>query len=217
MPVLEEILTDENLSALMEGRDVGSGWPRSDGDEYLDEFVGGIFRLPYWLMHCANGWSSLIRAFFTLVLPMQREGQVRPIRVLKMARSQRTNVRWPVMQITAHNFDDYRWGIAEFVSEHSGRTCPECGLLLTDGPGRRYSDTGLGGSGRVRAPAPEQPPTVEAPDNDARDISGCPATARGLAVTIELDAPSGWNSPRRCDGVRSHTNGLDHSLDWGNT
>lgn len=137
MPVLEEILTDENLGALMEGRDVGSGWPRSDGDEYLDEFVGGIYGLPYWLMHGANGWSPLIRAFFTLVLPMQCEGQARPIRVLKMAMSQRTNVRWPLMQITAHNFDDYRWGIAALVSEHSGRTCPECGLLLTDGPGRR--------------------------------------------------------------------------------
>ena len=53
--MLEEVLTDENLSALLEGRDVGEGgWPRTDGDERLgEEIVGGIYGLPYWLMHGA--------------------------------------------------------------------------------------------------------------------------------------------------------------------
>ena len=146
MPVIERILTDQNLSALMEGRDVGSGWPNTDGNEYVDEeFVGGIFGLPYWLMHSANGWCPLIRAFFTLVLPMQCEGQARPARVIEMAKSYRQGEREPELAIAAHNFDDYRWGIAHLVTEHSRRTCCDCGLLQTDvagvtrGPGRRCS------------------------------------------------------------------------------
>ena len=146
MPVLEEILTDENLSALMEGRDIGDGWPATDGDERRgEEIVGGIYGLPYWLMHCANGWSPLIRAFFTLVLPMQCEGQARPARVIEMCKSYRRGERRSELVIQAHNFDDYRWGIAALVNEQSRRTCCECGLLradsagITPGPGRRCS------------------------------------------------------------------------------
>ena len=145
MPVIEDVLSDDNLAALMEGRDVGSGWPRSDGDDRLDEFVGGIHGLPYWLMQGGDGWCALIRAFFTLVLPMQCEGQTRPVRIIKTAKSYRGNWREPELAITACNFDDYRWGIAALVIEHSRRTCCDCGLPqagvagVSEGPGRRCS------------------------------------------------------------------------------
>ena len=50
--------------------------------------------LPYWLMYSARGWSPLIRAFFTLVLPMQRDGQARPARVVKTSKSYGVHEPW---------------------------------------------------------------------------------------------------------------------------
>ena len=134
-PVIEDVLPDGNLSALMEGRDVGDGWPATDGDARCPgEGVGGIYDLQWWTMHGAPGWCPLIRAFFSLVLPMQCEGQARPVRVVRISRGGGRSGRESRLSIAAHNFEAYCWGIAALVSEHSERICCECGRGLQSPP-----------------------------------------------------------------------------------
>lgn len=70
-PVVEDILTDEDLAALMEVRE-HDGWPM--------ELAGGVYGMPYWLIW-GTGWNALIRAAFTLLLSLQCDGQAQPLRL----------------------------------------------------------------------------------------------------------------------------------------
>ena len=115
-PVVEDVLTDEDLTALMEARE-HDGWPA--------ELAGNVYGMPYWLIR-DTGWNALIRAAFTLLLPLQCEGQAQPLRLAAV----RVNGLKPrFLSFEGYGFDAYRWGIAALVRIYSQSTCIGCGLL----------------------------------------------------------------------------------------
>ena len=128
-PVVEDVLTDEDLTALMEARE-NDGWPA--------ELAGGVYGMPYWLIR-DTGWNALIRAAFTLLLPLQCDGQAQPLRLAAV----RVNGLKPkFLSFEGYGFDAYRWGIAALVRIYSQSTCIGCGLLRAGAahrPGRRCS------------------------------------------------------------------------------
>ena len=114
--VVEDVLTDEDLTALMEARE-HDGWPA--------ELAGGVYGMPYWLIR-DTGWNALIRAAFTLLLPLQCDGQAQPLRLAAV----RVNGLKPrFLSFEGYGFDAYRWGIAALVRIYSQSTCIGCGLL----------------------------------------------------------------------------------------
>ena len=127
--MVEDVLTDEDLTALMEARE-HDGWPA--------ELAGGVYGMPYWLIR-DTGWNALIRAAFTLLLPLQCDGQAQPLRLAAV----RVNGLKPrFLSFEGYGFDAYRWGIAALVRIYSQSTCIGCGLLragAAHGPGRRCS------------------------------------------------------------------------------
>lgn len=66
---IEDVLTDEDLTALMEARE-HDGWPAA--------LAGGVYGVPYWLIK-DTGWNALTCAAFTLLLPLQCDGQAQPL------------------------------------------------------------------------------------------------------------------------------------------
>ena len=126
-PVVEDFLSDEDLTALMEARQN----PRGDRGWPLEAVQ--LPHGPYWLIE-DTGWNPLIRAAFMLLLPMQCEGQTGPIR-LSAVRAQSYQ-----LGIEGYNFDTYQWGIARFLQLYSATTCIRCGrrapIPLPDNPWR---------------------------------------------------------------------------------
>ena len=126
-PVVEDVLTDEDLTALMEARE-HDGWPA--------ELAGGVYGMPYWLIR-DTGWNALIRAAFTLLLPLQCDGQAQPLRLSAV----RVNgIKPRCLSYEGYGFDAYRWGITALVRIYSQSTCIGCGLLRVGAahrPGRR--------------------------------------------------------------------------------
>lgn len=78
LPVVEDVIGDEDLAALMDARYRPAehvGWPCT--------LVGREHGLPVWTLEDA-GWNALLRAAFTLLLPLQGAGQAAPLRVTQV-------------------------------------------------------------------------------------------------------------------------------------
>ena len=139
--VVEDVLTDEDLTALMEARE-HDGWPA--------ELAGGVYGMPYWLIR-DTGWNGLIRAAFTLLLPLQCDGQAQPLR------------------LAAVRVNGHRRPRADLQSEHvpSGAACCEPAPLTVQGAPLQTA------AGRSSGRVPELEP--------GRDTScGSPSTARSV-------------------------------------
>ena len=114
-PVVEDVVGDDALAAFMEARDPAEhrGWPRT--------IVGTDHGLPAWTVGHA-GWNRLIRAAFTVLLPMQCAGQARPLRI--------TQVKESGGQLVIHGRgldDPFRLGVLDLLARYSERVCIRCG------------------------------------------------------------------------------------------
>ena len=136
--VVEEVLSDKELAALMEGREppiieipderpgyMAPGWPITAQCPRNG---------PYWTIDDL-GWNALLRTAFTLLLPLQCDGQDQPVRIVNVSAFKRQ------LCIYGRGFDDYRQGIVRFLRLYSASTCITCG---SQGATRRA----IGGRGR---------------------------------------------------------------------
>ena len=115
LPVVEDVVGDEDLAALMDARYRPAehvGWPRT--------LVGEEHGLPIWTIEHA-GWNALLRAAFTLLLPLQCEGQAASLRVTQVKE------RYGRLVIHVRACDPFLPGLVRFFRAHSAKVCIRCG------------------------------------------------------------------------------------------
>ena len=123
LPVVEDVVGDEDLAALMDARYCPAehvGWPCT--------LLGKEHRLPIWTIEHA-GWNALLRAAFTLLLPLQCGGQAAPLRVTQVT------ARFGRLVIHVGTCDPFVRGLVLFFRAHSAKVCIRCGCrgTLRDG------------------------------------------------------------------------------------
>ena len=139
VPLVEDLIDDADLAALMEARK--PAWPRVG----LTDPDGVVWAIG------ADGWNGLLRAAFSVLLPLQCAGQARPFRLSQVKE------RLGVLVIHGSGFDALRLGVVQCVEACSRSVCIVCGRPGT----QRLANPYRGGwirseCDRCWATAPEQ-------------------------------------------------------------
>ena len=119
-PLLEDIIGIDDLATLMEARHPPAthrGWParRAKGDSQRAALIGPAGS-------GKTGWNHLLRACFSILLPLECPGIQPPWRL--------GQVKERLGHLTvyhARRYTPFYDGLSDIVSHFSGRTCIECG------------------------------------------------------------------------------------------